>query len=110
MSSGGRSCLCWPAAGVQRQVGAAWASSPSAPRLSNIPTAVQGPCSDSAPWCAFQSGFGPHGAQSYDFSHSRITVHNGTHLHWQQYSTTLGRVVDDWWLVQHAHGGWGAAR
>lgn len=66
---------------------------------------LQGPCSDSAPWCAFQSGWAPHGSQSYDFSHSRMAVFNATHLRWQQYSSSFGRVIDEWWLVRHTpHG------
>lgn len=65
----------------------------------------QGPCSDSSPWCAFQSGWAPHGGQSYDFSHSRLAVFNATHLRWQQYSSSFGRVIDEWWLVRHTpHG------
>jgi len=66
---------------------------------------VQGPCTTAAtPWCAFQSGFAPRGNQSYDYSYSRLEVHNATHLHWQQVSALLGRVVDDWWVVQRRHG------
>ncbi|KAI7840052.1 hypothetical protein COHA_006183 [Chlorella ohadii] len=65
----------------------------------------QGPCSDTAPWCAFQSGYAPRGGQSYDFSHSRLAVYNATHLRWQQYSSSFGRVVDEWWLVRRTpHG------
>ena len=64
----------------------------------------QGPCNATAPWCAFQSGWAPQGQQSSDYSHSRLTLHNATHLHWQQYSTAFGGVVDDWWLVQRRHG------
>ena len=66
---------------------------------------MQGTCSDTAPWCAFQSGYAPRGSQSYDFSHSRLAVYNATHLRWQQYSSSFGRVVDDWWLVRRTpHG------
>ena len=66
---------------------------------------LQGPCTDTAPWCAFQSGYAPRGGQSYDFSHSRLAVYNATHLRWQQYSSSFGRVVDEWWLVRHTpHG------
>jgi hypothetical protein len=42
---------------------------------------------------------------------SKMTVHNGTHLHWQQIQTDsdfpqreIGKVVDDFWLVQEKHG------
>jgi hypothetical protein len=60
--------------------------------------------SKDAPWCAFQSGFGPTPEQSYDFSYSRVAAHNATHLQWQQFSHTSGRVIDEWWLVQERHG------
>ena len=68
---------------------------------------MQGLCDDTAPWCAFQSGYFPVGNQSSDYSYSRVTVYNSSHLRWQQYSSTFGRVVDDWWLVQHRHGPFG---
>lgn len=67
----------------------------------------QGRCEDSAPWCAFQSGYAPAPTQSYDYSYSRLAVHNATHLHWQQVSSLQGRVVDDWWVVQSRHGPFG---
>jgi len=42
---------------------------------------------------------------------SRMTVHNATHLHWQQIQTDtgsptrgVGEVADDFWLVQEKHG------
>lgn len=60
----------------------------------------QGPCAESAPWCAFQSGFGPSLEESYDFSHSRVVAYNATHLRWEQYSSTFRRVIDEWWVVQ----------
>ena len=59
-----------------------------------------GPCS--APWCAFQAGYAPRPGQSADFSYSRITVANATHLRWEQVSATLGDVIDDVWLVRSA--------
>ena len=84
----------------------------------------QGPCWHSAPACAFQSGYYPHGAQSADYTYSRLAVHNATHLHWQQVSVTSPpgppgealtqqqqqrRVIDDWWVVQRRHGPFGKA-
>jgi Calcineurin-like phosphoesterase/Iron/zinc purple acid phosphatase-like protein C len=60
----------------------------------------QGPCSADTPWCAFQSGHGPLLQQGYDFSYSRIFVHNSSHLQWQQYSATFERVIDEFWVVQ----------
>lgn len=63
-----------------------------------------GPCNHTAPWCAFQSGYAPQGKQSSDYSYSRVKALNASHLYWEQYSTTLKRVVDSWWLVQEQHG------
>jgi hypothetical protein len=54
----------------------------------------------SAPWCAFQAGYAPREGQSADYSYSRITVPNATHLRWEQISATLGGVIDDTWLVR----------
>lgn len=42
--------------------------------------------------------------QSSDYSYSRVRALNATHLLWEQHSSTLGAVVDRWWLVQHRHG------
>lgn len=69
----------------------------------------RGPCAHSAPWCVFQSGHAPGARQSADYSHSRLTVHNASHLCWQQVSATLGGVIDNWWLVQERHGPFSAA-
>jgi hypothetical protein len=60
----------------------------------------QGPCSADAPWCAFQSGHAPTPEQGYDFSYSRVFVHNASHLQWQQYSATFDRLIDEFWVVQ----------
>ncbi|KAL4525182.1 hypothetical protein Ndes2437B_g03076 [Nannochloris sp. 'desiccata'] len=60
----------------------------------------QGPCSADTPWCAFQSGHAPTPEQGYDFSYSRVFVHNASHLQWQQYSATFERVIDEFWVVQ----------
>eukprot|EP01063_Lacrimia_lanifica_P025481 TRINITY_DN332_c0_g1_i1.p1 TRINITY_DN332_c0_g1~~TRINITY_DN332_c0_g1_i1.p1 ORF type:complete len:566 (+),score=276.77 TRINITY_DN332_c0_g1_i1:63-1760(+) len=54
-------------------------------------------------WSAFRSN---------TYGYSRMTVHNATHLHWEQVSTDplafpmseYGKVIDDVWLVQHNHG------
>ncbi len=62
----------------------------------------QGPCSQETPWCAFQSGHGPTATEGYDFSYSRVFVHNASHLQWQQYSATFDRIIDEFWVVQHA--------
>jgi len=51
-------------------------------------------------WCAFQSGYAPRDGQSADYSFSRITVPNATHLRWEQVSGTLGRVVDEFWVTR----------
>ena len=34
----------------------------------------------------------------------RVFVHNATHLHLVQWSSTLQEVVDSFWVVQHSHG------
>lgn len=60
----------------------------------------QGPCSADAPWCAFQSGHAPLPDQGYDFSYSRVFVHNASHLQWQQYSVTFDKIIDEFWVVQ----------
>jgi hypothetical protein len=60
----------------------------------------QGPCSADTPWCAFQSGHGPLVTEGYDFSYSRVFVHNASHLQWQQYSVTFDRVIDEFWILQ----------
>lgn len=44
--------------------------------------------------------------QSSDYSYSRVRALNATHLVWEQYSSTLGTVVDRWWLVRHRRGPW----
>ena len=63
-----------------------------------------GPCSVSAPWCAYQSGYYPRDGQQADYSYSRLLIHNATHLHWVQWSATLHEVVDEFWVEQHVHG------
>ena len=68
-------------------------------KLGDTPPPV-GPCS--APWCAFQVGYAPKPGQSADYSYSRITVANATHLRWEQVSATLGGVIDDVWLYRTA--------
>ena len=54
----------------------------------------------SAPWCAFQAGYAPREGQSADYSYSRLTVANATHLRWEQVSATVGGVIDDTWIVR----------
>ena len=54
----------------------------------------------SAPWCAFQAGYAPKPGQSADYSYSRVTVPNATHLRWEQVSATAGRVIDDVWITR----------
>ena len=68
-------------------------------KLGDLPPPL-GPCS--APWCAFQAGYAPRPGQGADYSYSRITVPNATHLRWEQVSGTLGDVIDDVWLVRSA--------
>eukprot|EP01063_Lacrimia_lanifica_P022728 TRINITY_DN3024_c2_g1_i1.p1 TRINITY_DN3024_c2_g1~~TRINITY_DN3024_c2_g1_i1.p1 ORF type:complete len:544 (+),score=139.92 TRINITY_DN3024_c2_g1_i1:42-1673(+) len=54
-------------------------------------------------WSAFRAN---------TYSYSRMTVHNATHVHWQQVQTDpvsfpssdYGGVIDDVWFVQHTHG------
>ncbi len=66
---------------------------------------LQGLCSDSAPWCAFQSGFAPGPGQSYDYTFSRVEAFNSSHLRWQQVGCLDGgRVIDELWVEQAAHG------
>ena len=57
-------------------------------------------CLRSAPWCAFQAGYAPAKGQSADYSYSRVTLANATHLRWEQVSASYGRVVDDTWIVR----------
>lgn len=59
-----------------------------------------GACDASAPWCAFQSGCVSPQRKGYDFSYSRATAHNATHMQWQQYSSLRGRVIDEWWIIR----------
>eukprot|EP00929_Paragymnodinium_shiwhaense_P003129 TRINITY_DN10353_c0_g1_i1.p1 TRINITY_DN10353_c0_g1~~TRINITY_DN10353_c0_g1_i1.p1 ORF type:complete len:589 (-),score=88.12 TRINITY_DN10353_c0_g1_i1:439-2148(-) len=50
--------------------------------------------------------------RSNSFGYSVMTVHNATHLHWQQVQTDptefplseYGRIIDDAWVVQERHG------
>jgi 3',5'-cyclic AMP phosphodiesterase CpdA len=60
-----------------------------------------GSCDVSAPWCAYQSGCVSPERRGHDFSYSRVEAHNATHLQWQQYSSTRGRVIDEWWIIRH---------
>jgi hypothetical protein len=53
-----------------------------------------------APWCAFQAGYAPRPGQTADYSYARLSVCNATHLRWEQLSGTLGRVIDDVWVVR----------
>ena len=49
----------------------------------------RGTCSHRAPWCAFQSGFAPKRTgegYAYDFTYSRITVHDDRTLEWEHVS------------------------
>ena len=55
-----------------------------------------------APWCAFQAGDAPREGQSADYSYSRLTVPNATHLRWEQVSATAGGVIDDVWITRSA--------
>ena len=53
----------------------------------------RGTCSHRAPWCAFQSGFAPKRTgegYAYDFTYSRITVHDDRTLEWEQVSAPSG--------------------
>lgn len=66
----------------------------------------RGPCQSSAPWCAFQSGAFLHG-RTADFTYSRITVHNGTTLEWEQVSALEGidtQVIDRFVIDTPVHG------
>ena len=60
----------------------------------------KGACDIDAPWCVFQSGTSPGPERRYDFAHSRVFVHNASHLQWQQFSTTFDEVIDEWWVVR----------
>lgn len=49
--------------------------------------------------------------RSNTFGYSRLTVHNDTHLYWEQVmtdsgqpATDYGKVIDTFWLIQHSHG------
>ncbi len=64
-------------------------------KLGDLPPPL-GACG--APWCAFQAGYAPRKGQSADYSYSRITVANATHLRWEQVSATVGGVIDDVWI------------
>ena len=53
----------------------------------------RGTCSHRAPWCAFQSGFAPKRTgegYAYDFTYSRIKVHDDRTLEWEQVSAPSG--------------------
>lgn len=64
------------------------------------PNPSLGPCDISAPWCAFQSGCVSPEHRGHDFSYSRVVAHNVSHLQWQQYSSTRGKVIDEWWIIR----------
>lgn len=65
----------------------------------------RGTCSDASPWCAFQSGFAPHGGRTADFTYSRITVHNDSTLEWEQISAlAAGAVIDRFYVETPVHG------
>jgi hypothetical protein len=58
----------------------------------------RGTCSHRAPWCAFQSGFAPKRTGAgyvYDFTYSRITVHDDETLEWEQVSAPSGALAGD---------------
>jgi len=46
------------------------------------------------PWSAFRSS-------TYGYGH--LTVHNTTHLHWEQLLDASGQVLDEFWLEQQTH-------
>lgn len=60
----------------------------------------RGSCSNWAPWCAFQSGYGPSKYQSWDFDYSKFKAYNETHLQWKQYSVLFKEVIDEFWIVR----------
>ena len=60
---------------------------------------------DAAPWAACNAGDDPH---CVDFNYGRMVVHNSSHLHYSQFSTTEARVIDEFWLIQERHGDFGA--
>lgn len=64
----------------------------------------KGPCDEQAPWCTFQSGFGPEGCESSDHSFGRLAIYNATHLRWQHWSYSFRSVEDEWWIIQPFHG------
>ena len=64
----------------------------------------RGLCTRDSPWCAFQSGYFPRDGQMADFTYSRLTVHNSTHLDWEQWSSIDEGVIDRFTVVQPRHG------
>ncbi|XRB23524.1 IPT/TIG domain-containing protein [Pseudoscourfieldia marina] len=64
----------------------------------------RGLCTRDSPWCAFQSGYFPRDGQMADFTYSRLTVHNATHLDWEQWSSIDHAVIDRFTVVQPHHG------
>lgn len=69
-----------------------------------------GPCNGSAEWCRFQAGYYPRDGQQADYSYSKVYVHNATHLHWVQWSSTLKAAVDEFWIEQNDHGSFDSGR
>lgn len=67
-----------------------------------------GGCSTWSPWCAYYSGYFPHGDQPADFTYSHVTVHNSTHLHFSQWSSIFRKWIDEIWIVQPQHGSFAA--
>lgn len=57
-----------------------------------------------APWAAETAG--PFGS-CVDVNYGRGLAVNSTHLRYQQVSVTTRAVIDDIWVVQHNHGGFG---
>jgi len=58
--------------------------------------------------------FGPHGMgpwsafRSSTYGYARMTVYNGTHLHWEQVLDSTGKVIDQFWLINEHHGSFAA--
>jgi hypothetical protein len=70
----------------------------------------RGTCDDSAPWCAYESGYDHHDGHASDFTYARITVHNATTLEWEQVSAVAhGNVIDRFHIVTPTHGPFGGA-
>lgn len=68
----------------------------------------RGQCNDSAPWCAYVSGYDTKNGHVSDFSFGKVTIYNATTLLWEQTSTHEGgETIDTFVIEAPTHGPFG---